>query len=236
MSDYNTFKGDFMQEMLNKIILGDCIDVMRGMPDKSVDLFLTDIPFDGVNRKSNGLRELDKGKADIITFDLTEFMIQADRITNGSGYIFCGWGQISLISDFLTKNNLSVRLGFWKKTNPSPMNGEHIFLSGIEPFVYWKNKGAVFNAHCILPVFEYPSGQSKIHPTEKNIKLISKMIQISSNANDIVFDACMGSGTTAIACIANNRQWFGCELDPDYHRLATERVEKEKLNLFNTGG
>ena len=86
-------------------------------------------------------------------------------------------------------------------------------------------------------IIKMPSEKiGRIHETQKPIKLFSDIVRQFSKENDIIFDPFMGSGTTAVACIANNRQWFGCELDPEYHRLATERVEKEKLNLFNTGG
>ena len=51
-----------------------------------------------------------------------------------------------------------------------------------------------------------------------------------------MLDNCIGSGTTAIAAIRTGRQFIGIQKDPEYHRIATERVEKEKLNLFNTGG
>ena len=55
----------------------------------------------------------------------------------------------------------------------------------------------------------------RIHETQKPIKLFSDIVRQFSKENDIIFDPFMGSGTTAIACIANNRQWFGCELDPE---------------------
>lgn len=225
-----------MQEMLNKIILGDCLDVMKGMPDKCVDLVLTDIPYNEVNRKSSGLRNLNKGNADILTFNLTDFIKDIIRITKGSGYIFCGREQISDIYKILTKTDANVRLGFWEKTNPSPMNGQYTYLSGIESFVFFKFPKATFNEHCRNAVFRCANGSSKIHPTEKPIKLFQEMVKISSNINEIVFDPCIGSGTTAIAAIRTGRQFIGIEKDPEYHRLACERVEKEKLNLFNTGG
>lgn len=58
----------------NKIFNVDCIEYMKKMSTNSVDLILTDIPYDGINRESNGLRNLDKGAADILTFDLQEFL------------------------------------------------------------------------------------------------------------------------------------------------------------------
>ncbi len=88
--------------MENKIIQGDCLEIMKNIPDKSIDMILTDIPYDGVNRKSNGLRNLDKGKADIMTMTIPDMMYEFLRVTKGSGYIFCGWSQISDI-DRLSK-------------------------------------------------------------------------------------------------------------------------------------
>lgn len=68
----------------------DCLDIMAKMDDGSVDFTLTDIPYDSVNRKNNGLRNLDKGNADIIAFDLDEFLKQVLRVTSNSICIFCG--------------------------------------------------------------------------------------------------------------------------------------------------
>lgn len=68
----------------------DCIDIMSKMNDGCADFTLTDIPYDAVNRGSNGLRNLDKGNADIITFDLTAFLTDIYRVTNNSMCIFCG--------------------------------------------------------------------------------------------------------------------------------------------------
>lgn len=59
----------------------DCMKLMKEMKANSVDLTLTDIPYDGVNRKSNGLRNLDKGKADVLTFDLNLFLNEIYRVT-----------------------------------------------------------------------------------------------------------------------------------------------------------
>ncbi|MBQ3455878.1 MAG: hypothetical protein IJG36_05530, partial [Synergistaceae bacterium] len=63
---------------------GDCINVMAGMADGSVDFTLTDIPYGEVTRSSNGLRNLDKGKADIETFDLPSFLKEIYRVTKNS--------------------------------------------------------------------------------------------------------------------------------------------------------
>ena len=149
----------------------DCIKIMKNMEDNSVDLVLTDIPYGEVNRDSNGLRNLNKENADILTFDLYEFLDEVYRICRGTIIIFCGQGQFSYIQIYFDnkqkKNKGTVRQIIWRKTNPSPMNGQHIYLSGIENAVWFKKRGGTFNAHCKNTVFDYPCGRSKLYPTEK---------------------------------------------------------------------
>lgn len=73
----------------------DCIEQMRMMADNSIDFTLTDIPYDAVNRKSNGLRNLDKGAADECTFDLVEFLDSVYRVTKNSICIFVGGNSLA---------------------------------------------------------------------------------------------------------------------------------------------
>lgn len=213
---------------INNLYLDDCINFMSEMGDGTVDLTLTDIPYDGVNRKSNGLRKLDKENADIITFDLDKFLEEIYRVTKSTCIVFCGYGQFSKIYDFFknksSKSGGTVRQIVWQKSNPSPMNGQFIYLSGIENAIWFKKKGGTFNAHCKNPVFKYPNGSSKIHPTEKNHKLLEELILDNSNENDIVFDACAGSGAHLLVAKKLNRKYIGCELNENYYQKALERL------------
>jgi len=93
-----------------QLINGDCLEVMKGMSKDSVDLFLSDIPYGKVNRKSNGLRNLDKKSADELTFDLGEFINELARATRGSVYVFCGTEQVSQIRGELVNLGFSTRL------------------------------------------------------------------------------------------------------------------------------
>lgn len=207
-----------------KLIQGDCLVEMKNIPDKSVDLILTDIPYAEVNRQSNGLRKLDKGKADIITFSLPCLIEDLFRVCKGSCYIFCGINQISEIRMFFQNKGLSTRVLVWKKTNPSPMNGDCIWLSGVEFCVFAKFPKATFNGHCRNSVLEYPSGQNKIHPTEKNLNLFVDIVLTSSQEHDVVLDCCMGSGTTGVACVKTNRDFIGIELNEEYFKIAEKRI------------
>lgn len=124
-----------------------------------------------MNRKDNGLRKIDKGKADILTFDIQTFLNELYRVTSGTIIIFCGMNQLSEIfnyfNNYAKKGKGTVRQLVWRKTNPSPMNGDYIYLSGLENAIWFKKKGATFNAHCKSNVFDFPCGRSKLHPTEK---------------------------------------------------------------------
>jgi site-specific DNA-methyltransferase (adenine-specific) len=207
-----------------KLLNGDCLELMNDIPDKSVDVTLTDIPYDGVSRPSNGLRVLDKSKADILTFNLSDFLEEVYRITSGTIIIFCGQNQLSEIFNYFKVKNGTVRQLVWKKTNPSPMNGQYIYLSGVENAIWFKKRGGTFNAHCKNTVFEYSCGRSKFHPTEKNHNLLKELIIDNSKENDIVFDPCMGSGSTGVACANTNRQFIGIELDESYFNIAKDRI------------
>jgi DNA modification methylase len=107
---------------INHIHQGDCLELIKQLDNNSVDLVLTDIPYGVVNRESNGLRELNKGEADIMDFSLYTFLEQVFRVTKGTIIIFCGKEQVSTIHKFFAekqKNTLgTVRQLIWEKTNP----------------------------------------------------------------------------------------------------------------------
>jgi site-specific DNA-methyltransferase (adenine-specific) len=213
-----------------KLVNDDCMNCMKLMENDSVDMVLTDIPYGEVNRKHGSLRILDKGKADELTFELEPFVNELVRICKGSFYIFCGTEQVSILRKMFVDKGLTTRLGIWEKSNPSPMNGEKLWLSGIECCVFARKAKATFNEHCKNTVWRFPNGRSKQHPTEKPIKLFEYLVKASSNQNDILFDPCMGSGTTGVACKNLGRNFIGVELDKEYFEIAKTRINQE-LNL-----
>lgn len=206
----------------------DCMQYMKQMENNSVQFTLTDIPYCEVNRKDNGLRSLDKGKADIKTFELIPFLEQVYRITKGTICIFCGMEQFSVIFNWFNKNHSkdgTVRQIVWTKSNPSPMNGDYIYLSATENAVWFKKRGSTFNAHCKKNVFNYPCGKHIVHPTQKNLDLFKELIVDNTVKGDLVFDPCSGGGTTAIACQELQRQFIGCELDKDFYTKSLEYIK-----------
>lgn len=210
--------------------LGDCIELMGSIPDDSLDLILCDLPYGEVSQKSSGLRKLDRGNADRCEMDLFEVANHFNRICTGSIYAFCGTEQISTLVSHFRGFGLTTRVGVWEKTNPSPMNGTRLWLSGLEFCVFARKPNATFNEHCKKALWQAPSGRSKIHPTEKPVSLMERLILASTNEGDTVLDNCMGSGTTGVACINTNRRFIGIEKDEKYFEIASNRINEALSN------
>lgn len=207
----------------------DFRNIIKNIQSKTIDLILTDIPYGEVNRKSAGLRNLNKGAADIVDFDINEMMSEFCRVCRGSMYIFCGTMQVSEITKFLRQQGYSTRLGGIEKTNPSPMNGDKIWLSGFECCVYGKLPKATFNEHCRNTIWRAPCERGKIHPTQKPLSVFEYLVKTSSNPQDMVLDPFMGSGTTGVACKNLNRQFIGIERDKDFFEAAKNRINTNDL-------
>jgi site-specific DNA-methyltransferase (adenine-specific) len=211
---------------------GDCLEVMKQISDKSVDLVLTDIPYGEVNGRNtveNGIRNLNKGVADEVSFDLETAISEALRVSKQSLYIFCGINQISTIRKMFDSAKISSRLCIWEKTNPSPMVGEFMWLSSIEACVYGRFPKATFNEHCKSAVWRHPTEPKEFHPTAKPVSLMERLIKASSNELDTVLDFTMGSGSTGVAAKNLNRYFIGIEKDETYFNIAKKRIENAQM-------
>lgn len=222
-----------MELKINSCYNIDCMEGMQIMKEQGIiaDCLLTDIPYDVVNRNSNGLRNLDKDSADIETFNLDEYLELVYPIVSGVFIIFCGTEQVSQIRKFFADKDCSTRLLIWEKTNPSPMNGDKIYLSGIECAVYAKKSGGTFNGFCKNTVFRYPSGKNEIHPTQKPLALWYELLNDNTNENQLVLDTCMGSFTTAVACHKLSRNFIGFEKDKEFFDKGQERFNDSSAQL-----
>ena len=213
--------------MGGEIKQSDAIDLMQSLSDNSIDLLLTDIPYAKVNKASNGLRILDKKEANTETFDLHIFAQEAFRITKGNAIIFCGKEQFSTLYEFFDNLGATTRMIVWEKTNPMPMNGKYLFLSGVECAIHFRKNRATFNGNCLNTVFRFPNGSSKRHPTEKPLALFKKFIELLTNQGDLVLDPCMGSGTTAVASQQTGRRYLCSDINSNYAEVTIERLQNE---------
>lgn len=220
---------------INKIYNYDCLSEngFQLIEDDSIDLILTDIPYGNVSKNgeerakhSGQLRKLDKEDADIVTFNLEEFLNECYRVCKGSVYIFCGIEQMSKIFSFFnSKKDMSTRQCLWHKTNPSPANGQYYWIHAVENCIFAKKRKTTFNQHCKHNVWDFPVGRSKIHPTVKPLKLFEYLIESSTQEGDLILDPCSGSGTTALAAKRLNRNYICYEVNNTYYNDSIIRVE-----------
>ena len=216
---------------------GDCIELMQQIPDKSIDLILTDPPYE-ISNHDGGHSSLSKRKLSVKS--------KVDSMSDGFCYdkcfdeflricktpnilIFCSNKQISKIMSFFENKNLSTTLLVWHKTNPSPLcNGNH--LSDLEFVIYVRGKGATFNNDTPFEYKRkiYSSGiipkSIKVHPAQKPIELLKRYIELHTKENDVVFDPFMGSGSTGVACASTGRRFVGVELNQEYFDIAKQRI------------
>lgn len=121
----------------------------------------------------------------------------------------------------------------WVKPNPMPRNTARRYVGDFELAIWAVKDGGkwTFNktegSSYLRPIYKCPSVSSakRLHPTQKPLKLIEDILKVHTNENDVVLDLFTGSGTTAEACLKNNRIFIGSELDKDYYEKAMERLK-----------
>lgn len=224
-----------MNELLNQVFNEDCLIGLSRVADGSVDLVLTDPPYNVSMRSgfaSMGRTGVDFGEWDKGFDQETYLEVLCRKVRKGgSVVVFNDYKNIGTMKSVLENNGFTIKeLLIWKKSNPMPRNRDRLYVTTVEVAIWAvKGKGWTFNrsrGNYENAIFEYPveSGKKRFHPTQKPAALIEELVKIHSNEGDIVLDAFMGSGTTAIACINTNRNYIGFELDETYHALLTERI------------
>jgi site-specific DNA-methyltransferase (adenine-specific) len=192
---------------------------------------ITDPPYGEVSRKSSGLRNLDKGAADAEVFPLADLLPALVATHAATFYVWCGVGQVSELHRAFRAAEMSTRLCVWEKSNPSPMNGEHLWLSSLEYCVFARRKGALFNEFCESPVFRGPIADANGHPTPKPEWLFTRLIGASTNNASVVLDPFMGSGTTLVTAKNLGRKAIGIELEEKYCEIAAKRLSQRVLEF-----
>lgn len=192
--------------LLNKIHLGDCLDFMRELPDKCVDLVLTDPPY-GIGISSNPVRQAHKKKSWDDEIPMEEvfseiFRVSRNQIIWGGNYF-----------------DLPKSQGFfvWDKIQP-----EDFSLAMCE-YAY-----SSIQAPAKIFRFSVLKEQGKIHPTQKPTDLFKWCTAKAKLEKGIVLDCFSGSGTTALACHDLNLDFICVEKDPDYHAASVKRLEEHK--------
>jgi site-specific DNA-methyltransferase (adenine-specific) len=211
---------------------GDCRDILPTL--KPVDLVVTDPPYNVVNRADQGLRSLTRGTADSTLVDCEWLGATLAAQTVGSVYVWCASEQLSTLRCALVDAGMSTRTCVWHKTNPSPMNGEVMWLSALEVCVFARHPKATFTLHCQPPIWTGPTEPRTDHPTAKPEWLFKRLILASSKPGDVVLDSYMGSGTSLVTAKLLGRRAIGVELEERYCEIAAKRLAQGVLDFGPT--
>lgn len=227
-------------DWLNTIQNIDCIEGMKKVPDNSVDLILSDPPY-GISKELNckGKRlgttaKLDFNFGDWDKFNKEWFKI-AIKKTRGWIISFCAKKDLGFYWDILEKNNfVAIDAIVWQKPDPIPLNAKTKMLNAWETAIIGKKSGAYFNGMAQHNIFKYqaPKGKNRIHTTQKPLGLIKELVLLTTKKGDLILDPFMGSGTTAIACIATGRNFIGFEIDKKYYKQSLERIKSTQVHLL----
>lgn len=216
----------------------DGLELLKTLPDNSVDFVLTDPPYElEIHGGGAGFMKdrklLNKHISYIgYGFDFDTYFSEYERVLKVmNAVIFCSNKQVSKTMNWFENKGYSVTLLVWKKPNPIPL-GNGKYIGDTEFMIYVRGKGATFNNIGYkdqLRVFEYnvPSTAERIHPTEKPIDMLRRLLLIHTNENDVVLDTFAGSFTTGLACHKENRKCIASEIDEKMFMLANTRFKNE---------
>ena len=240
------------------LIHGDCIEVMKDIPDKSIDLILCDLPYQRTQNKWDIMIPIDelwkqynrviKDNGCIALFSDGMFMAELMMSNKKMWKYNLVWDKV-LPSGFLNANRMPLRSHeeiciFYKKQptyNPQKVKGSPNHSKGKPKDCVNNNYGDfefVDNSkelgdmkHPVSIVrFSKPHPSVSVHPTQKPVELLEWIIKTYTNEGDIVLDNCMGSGSTGVACVNTGRSFTGIELSKEYYDIAQTRI-REALEI-----
>ena len=243
---------------INEIYQGDCLELMNGIPDKSVDMILCDLPYGTTACKWDA----------IIPFE--PLWKQYERVIKDNGAIVLTASQPFTTKLINSNINIFRYELIWKKERPTnPLMCKKQFPKYHENICIFYKKQPTFNPQYIKrkeknkrnnkprnyadntkvitdkysemvlsgnndyiyqpSIIEVPMERG-LHPTQKPVKLLELLIKTYTNEGDLVLDNCIGSGTTGIAAINTNRNYIGIELDEKYYNIAKNRINQYIIN------
>jgi site-specific DNA-methyltransferase (adenine-specific) len=219
---------------VNTIYNGDCLELMKKIPDESIDMILTDPPY-AINFHS-GYRKnkYDKIKNDDNLNWLDAFVDEAYRVAknNTAHYIFCSQHNIDKFKIAFEKKFIFKNLLVWVKNNTGMGDLKRNFASRTEFILFLQKGRKLINGKRNDNVLYYKRTGNKLHPTEKPIDLLRHLIEKFSNVNDVVLDPFAGSGSTLVAAKEMKRRYIGIEIDSKYFVIAKKRLEAVKTKLY----
>lgn len=218
-----------------EIWLGDCLELFPKIAAKSVDLVLTDPPFN-IARPNNfptmGRAGLDFGEWDKGA-DILSHIGHCKRVLkpNGSLVVFNAWRNLGAIANEAEKHGFQTKdVMRYEKTNPMPRNRDRRYITDYEFAIWFTMPKGRWTFNRTDPKYQRPLFKFAIergfHPTQKPLGLMESLVKIHSNEGDLILDPYAGSGTTLLAAKNLGRNFIGIERDPVYHEIARKRISQ----------
>ena len=209
-------------DFINKVICGDCLEVMKDIPDKAVDLVLTDPPYGkGKNFKGD----------DFSDSELYEYLLpifhEIERTAKHHILIDTPKDKLPLFIDLFKSSKYEYSIVLYESNN---MRNGKVGYSVYSLILWFTQKHKPINRYrdVICSPIENTIKHFR-HPSPKNINFYSRLIRMFSNEDDLILDPFLGSGTTVEACKRLKRRFVGIEIDPDYCSIAEDRLSQGVL-------
>ena len=238
--------------MLNKIIHGDCLEVMPQIPSGSIDMILCDLPYGTTACKWDTVipfeplweqyERIIKDNGAIVLFGVQPFtsvMVSSNikgykhhwiwKKNRGTGFQVAKYRPMMATEDIIAFTAKGERINY----HPQMIKLDKPYYSrnasssnGTNPLANFNKGGKIRDEKYHFNILEFSKVPNPQHPTQKPVDLCEYLIKTYTNESELVLDNCIGSGTTAIACINTNRKYIGFELDKKYYEIANERIRK----------
>lgn len=238
----NRISAERERERVCKLINDDCLNVIKNIPNNSIDLIATDPPYPTTSRGNAGnsggmcqTKLFTEGKVfKHNSIDCSQYAHEFYRILKDGSHCYVMTNHVNLIkmlNTFINNGFHFIKCLIWNKGNK--IMGQY-YMSQFEYILFFrKGKGIKIN-HCgTSDILSVPNNKVKdvngknLHDTEKTVELMKILIDNSSQPDEIVLDPFMGIGSTGMACKQLNRQFIGIEIDEDYYNIATQRINNE---------
>jgi site-specific DNA-methyltransferase (adenine-specific) len=226
----NTVKLPFLNEITND----DWSNAIKEMPDKSIDLVVTDPPY-GMSFQSNHRNIKHKAIENDDNLDwLGAWVIELERVCKKDAhlYIFCSWHNIDIFKQKLGEHFNVKNILIWEKNNTGMGDLEGDYAPKYEMILFCSNGKKKLNGSRDSNILKAKKTNNENHPTEKPVNLISYLIEKSSKENDVVLDTFAGSFSTAQACKKTNRNFICFEIEKEYCITAKKLLNSVQVNLF----
>lgn len=223
-----------IEQHLNKIYNMDCLEFMKTLPDKCIDLVLTDPPY-GMEFRSNHRKEkYEKIENDNNLDWLPQFALEAYRLLkeNSHAYFFCSFHNVDVFKQEFQKHFTIKNILIWEKNNTGMGDLFGDYAPKYEMILFCVKGNKKLNGGRDSNILKAQKTHNDFHPTEKPVDLMKYFVEKSTDEGGAVLDPFSGSGSTLIATKSVLRNYVGCEINKEYFEIAQKRLDNVPQSLF----